>query len=60
MLLILALRRQRQEDLCEFEANLIYSDFQAIHSYMLRLCLKWKKSSEEYKKKPLQRRHTNG
>ena len=41
MLLILALRRQRQEDLCESEASLLYIEsLQDSQGYIKRPCLK--------------------
>ena len=39
-LLIPALRRQRQVDVYEYEASLVYLEFQVSQSYMVRPCLK--------------------
>lgn len=38
--LILALRRQREADLCQFQASLIYIESQVIQNYIERPCLK--------------------
>jgi hypothetical protein len=52
MPLIPALRRQGQEDLCEFEASLVYSEIQDSQGYTERPCLKKKKKkkSKDYTK----------
>ena len=49
MPLISALGRQKQADLCEFKASLVYivSSRTARASYKVRLCLKRKRYGEE-------------
>jgi hypothetical protein len=38
------LQRQRQMDLCKFEASLLHTKYQASQEYTVRPCLKKKKS----------------
>jgi hypothetical protein len=44
MALIPALGRQRQADLCEFQASLVYSEFQDSQSYIEEPCLEKNKT----------------
>jgi hypothetical protein len=39
VLLLPALRKQRQEDLCEFKGSLVYSEFQDSQGYTEKPCL---------------------
>lgn len=46
MLLILALGRQRQVDLCKFKASLVGIEFQGSSRYIVRFCSKKKRRNQ--------------